>query len=89
MTVADFGEEGLGDGTWIVGSDIQLGNYRSAGARHGQPGYCAWTTRSGSAANSRIIDFGSANVGEQTVVEINAAVKAFTSANCEPWMKVK
>lgn len=88
VPVSDIAERGLGDGTWLVGTDLQLGSYRSAGAMQGRPGNCAWATRSGPTGNSRVIDSGSAGIAESMTVQIHQAVKAFTSTNCEPWLKV-
>lgn len=80
--------EGIGDGTFLVGTDIQLGTYRSAGATPGVIDFCTWSTRAGASTNSKIIDFGTANADEPMVVEIGKSVKAFKSSGCEPWMKV-
>jgi hypothetical protein len=79
---------GIGDGTHIVGVDIQPGTYRSAGATPSFIELCMWSTKSGASSNSNIIDIGSANADEQQVVEIGRGVKAFESNGCEPWEKI-
>lgn len=80
--------KGIGDGTHIVGTDIERGTYRSSGAEPGLFEFCYWTTKAGASSNSKIIDMGSANADEQQVVEIGSGVKAFESNGCAPWTKV-
>jgi hypothetical protein len=76
--------EVVGDGTYVVGTDVQPGTYRSAGVREGAPGRCAWRTRAGTATVAR----GGGTAGERQVVEITEKVTAFETAGCTPWVKV-
>jgi len=78
----------IGEGTYIVGVDIEPGTYRSTGAKKGLFEFCSWRTLAGPSDNSDIIDIGSANADEPMVVEIGPEVKAFKSSNCEPWQRV-
>ncbi|MDN5931012.1 MAG: hypothetical protein L0I24_08120 [Pseudonocardia sp.] len=83
------GDDGtIGDGTHIVGVDIEPGTYRSSGAEAGLFELCAWFTKDGPSSNSGIIDFGTGNVDEAQVVEIGSGVKAFESQGCEAWTRV-
>lgn len=79
--------EGIGDGTHIIGQDMEPGTYRSTGAKQGLFEFCHWATKSGASSNSDTVDFGTANANEPMVVEIGKNVKAFESSNCEPWIK--
>ena len=79
----------VGNGTWIVGTDLQPGTYRSAGAKPGFIELCTWITRAGVGGNSDIIDIGNtADRGGQQVVQIGGKVKSFESSGCESWVKI-
>jgi hypothetical protein len=78
----------FGDGTWIVGTDIEPGTYRSSGATPGFFEFCSATTRSGASSNSDMIDWVTANANEPVVIEIGPKVKAFDVSGCEPFVKV-
>ena len=76
------GNEGFGDGTWLVGDDIQPGRYRVVPG-----GLCYWARLSGlSGALTEIL----ANdlPGGPTYVEILPTDTAFTSRGCAMWSKV-
>jgi hypothetical protein len=81
--------EGIGEGTHIVGVDIEPGTYRSSGATPGLFELCLWSTKDGPASNADVIDFGTANTDERQVVEIASDVGAFESSGCEPWQRVE
>lgn len=76
----------VGNGTFIGGTDMKPGKYRTAGAREGIVQLCSWYT-----APDDTID----NIIEQGVVnEVDApgyvTVKTgqyFTSHGCKPWVK--
>lgn len=92
VTTADAGSNeeepsGIGSGTFIVGQDIQPGTYKSAGAEEGMFEFCSWSIQKGPNTNSGILDFGTANANEQMVVKIGKNAGAFTSSNCEPWVR--
>lgn len=80
--------DGIGDGTHIVGTDIEPGTYRTTGAAPGLFELCLWSTKDGPSSNSDIIDLGTANVDEAQVVEIDGSVGAFESQGCAPWTRV-
>lgn len=81
-------DDGIGDGTHIVGIDISPGAYRSPGARHGLFPFCSWSTHSGGSSNSPLLDVGTPGADEPQVVEIAGAVAAFRTIGCEPWRLV-
>jgi hypothetical protein len=78
----------IGNGTHIVGTDIQPGTYRSAGAEPGIFELCVWSTLDGPSSNSNTLDFGTANADDQQVVEISESVGAFETSGCSPWERV-
>ena len=78
----------FGEGTQVVGVDVEPGTYRSTGAKKGLFEFCSWRTLAGPSDNSATLDFGTANADEPMVVEIGPEVGAFKSSNCEPWQPV-
>lgn len=78
----------IGDGTWLVGTDIQPGTYRSPGATP-RINFCWWGRLSDTTGDAHAITAsGTANAGEQIVVTISPADRAFKATNCEPFVKV-
>lgn len=73
-----------GDGTFIVGTDITPGTYRTTGPAGIN---CYWERVSGLGGSfGEIIANG--NAKGQTVVTIAASDKGFTSKGCQDWVKV-
>lgn len=71
-----------GDGTWLVGDDIQPGTYRA----QGEGDRCYWQRLSGLSGESqdRITNYlGSAT----TTVEISASDVAFETSRCGEWVR--
>jgi hypothetical protein len=69
------------DGTWMVGTDVKPGTYRS------KSDDCYWSRLKNTSG-----DLGSilANgLGANQIVTIKKTDKAFTSADCAPWTRVK
>lgn len=75
-------DEGIGDGTWIVGVDITPGTYGSDGARPGQ--LCQASTHAGRDADSDLVDWITATDGP-IVIEVGDDVGALVTLGCEPW----
>lgn len=73
-----------GDGTFLVGKDIQAGTYRSEGKNtYG----CYWARLSDTTGeSSAIIANGSAQ--GPAIVKIAAGDKAFQTTDCKPWKKI-
>lgn len=71
-----------GNGTYLVGTDIQAGTYRSTGNSG-----CYWSRLSGLSGGLGDI-IANANVDGQAVVTIAASDKAFETARCSDWQKV-
>jgi hypothetical protein len=75
------------DGQWLVGVDIQAGTYR-AEVPIGSPG-CTWErTASTDGTVASILESGTANEGEQLVVNVRTTDKVFLSAGCGSWTRV-
>lgn len=69
------------DGTYIVGTDLTAGTYRSAAS----PG-CYWGRLSGfGGTNEQIIANDNTDAG--AIVTISASDKGFSSSSCGPWIK--
>lgn len=68
------------DGLFMVGTDIQPGNYASAGPVEG--GTCYWK-RMGDLHGGEIID--NAFSKKPQVITIEATDKAFKTSGCQPW----
>ncbi|MDN5931873.1 MAG: hypothetical protein L0I24_12560 [Pseudonocardia sp.] len=80
----------VGEGTYLVGSDVQPGTYRSAGATTVMGfNFCSWRRLSDtSGESSAVIASGTGNAGEQQVVTIAATDRAFDVSGCEPFVKI-
>ncbi|MCG7610858.1 hypothetical protein, partial [Mycobacterium sp. CnD-18-1] len=68
------------DGLFVVGTDIQPGNYASAGPVEG--GTCYWK-RMADLHGGDIID--NAFTKKPQVITIEATDKAFKTSGCQPW----
>ncbi|MGE3288514.1 MAG: hypothetical protein AB7J32_20785, partial [Pseudonocardia sp.] len=78
----------FGDGTWVVGEDIQPGTYKSTGAQPGIFELCSVTTLAGDTSDSDIIDWQTANADEPVRIKVTGKVKAVKSTGCEDFVKV-
>jgi hypothetical protein len=69
------------DGTYIVGTDLTAGAYRSSASAS-----CRWERLSGFGGTlDQIIADGGTDTG--AIVTISASDKGFSSSNCGPWTK--
>ena len=74
------------DGQWLVGADIQAGNYRAV-VPVGSPG-CSWErTESTDGTAASVLESGTAKEGEQLVVNVRATDKVFQSNGCGTWTR--
>ena len=71
-----------GNGTWLVGEDVQPGTYKSDGARA-----CYWARLSGLSGELDDI-LANQNVRGQAVVTISATDRAFETDGCGSWARV-
>lgn len=79
----------FGDGTWVVGEDIEPGTYKTAGAREGMFEYCQITTHSDTEADSdKTLDWKNGNANEPIRVKISGKVKSVNATGCEDFVKV-
>jgi hypothetical protein len=72
------------DGTYLVGTDIQPGLWRSDGGTDGMP--CYWKRLSGLSGSLDDIIQNNVSDGPQ-VVQIQPTDKAFVTAHCQNWHK--
>jgi hypothetical protein len=70
------------DGTWLVGTDIKPGTYRSSSNAD-----CYWARLKNTSGDLAAI-LANGNGGNQ-VVTVKKTDKAFESARCAPWTKVR
>jgi hypothetical protein len=79
---------GIGDGTYVVGTDIKPGLYKTSGpADTGALANCYWERdRDLSGGMDSII--ANDNASGPTTVQISASDKAFKTSGCAPWVKV-
>jgi len=80
-------DEFAGDGTFVVGDDIQAGTYRSAGPQGGLISFCSWERLSGTSGEVGDVIAANATKG-RTTVTIAATDKAFTTTGCKSRQKV-
>jgi hypothetical protein len=75
----------FGDGVFVVGEDIEPGEYRSAGPDESNPVGCYYAWKTGTGSDADIIDN---NIVEgQTRVTLNDG-DVFESTSCEQWEQV-
>lgn len=79
----------FGDGTWIVGADIEPGTYRSTGAQEGVFEFCSYSRLRDASSDGDTLSWGTANANEPIVIAIKASDGAFKSAGCATFTKVK
>ena len=73
-----------GDGTFLVGKDIQAGTYRSEGKnKYG----CYWARLSDTTGEGSAI-IANGNAQGPAIIKIAAADKAFQTTDCKPWKKI-
>lgn len=83
-TVPDIPDGGFGDGTHLVGDDIQPGTYRN----DGETGRCYWKRLSGFGGTLDDI-IANAHPEGQSFVTIDSSDAAFESKNCGTWEPVE
>ena len=84
VTAKPAGPSGeFGDGTWIVGTDIKPGTYRTANAS----GLCYWARLSGMTGDLDDV-LANGNPDKSTTITIRKTDKAFQSERCGTWQRV-
>lgn len=78
----------FGEGTWIVGVDIEPGTYRSTGAKEGLFEFCSYKRLKEPTSDSDSLSWGTANANEPIVIAIKPTDGAFQSSNCDTFTKV-
>ncbi len=77
-------EPGFGDGTWLVGTDIEPGRYRATDGRS-----CYWERLAGlSGSFSDIIANGNED-GASAVVDVAETDRAFSTERCGRWTQLE
>ncbi len=77
-------DDRIGDGTYLVGSDIEPGIYF---AESKEGGFCRWLTLSGFTGRSR--DISASGIGvKRGIVHLRPDAGGFLSLGCEEWAKV-
>ncbi|HEY2207364.1 MAG TPA: hypothetical protein VGH99_23140 [Pseudonocardia sp.] len=77
----------IGDGSYLVGTDIQPGVYHSAGPVSPAVPYCYWARqRDDSGEMSSLITHD--NVGGPATVTVRSTDEVFSTSGCQPWMRV-
>ncbi|MGW2235227.1 hypothetical protein [Streptomyces sp. NPDC001759] len=73
-----------GDGTFLVGKDIQAGTYRSEGKNKDS---CYWARLSDTSGEASAIIANGNDIGP-AIVKVAAGDKAFQTTDCKPWKKI-
>ncbi|MCU1653468.1 MAG: putative secreted protein [Pseudonocardia sp.] len=76
-----------GDGTYVVGTDIQAGSYRTTGPARSVIPNCYWTRNSDTSGELSSIIASDITQGPTTVT-IKPTDGAFHTSGCQPWTKV-
>jgi len=75
-----------GDGTYLVGTDVKAGTYRSATPSSGNCYWARLSNTDGTGDTSGIL--ANNNSAGSSIVTIKASDKAFNTSGCETWTKV-
>lgn len=81
--------DGIGPGVWLVGTDVQPGTYRSAGAATADD-YCMWSRHDSAAGgpfDGIIASDGQFGPG-QMIVTVDAGDVLFRTSGCAPFTKI-
>jgi hypothetical protein len=76
-----------GEGTFVVGSDIKAGTYKTAGAEESVIPNCYWARLKGTSGTFKDIITNSNSDGPTTVT-ISSSDGAFKTSGCKTWKKV-
>lgn len=85
---ADGPRTNFGDGTFVVGTDIQPGIYRTDGPYQRPVPGCYWARLSGLGGTTAEI-IANASGNGPTTVTVRAGDAAFESSGCLPWAKIE
>jgi hypothetical protein len=77
----------IGEGQWIVGVDVDPGNYRTKGAQEGLVQYCVWSVRKNDNPSAEVMDFGSADKVDQPGLVTLKDGQYFTMAGCQDFVR--
>ncbi|GAB2769216.1 hypothetical protein [Streptomyces bullii] len=75
-----------GDGTYVVGTEIEPGTYRTGGPQDSAIPNCYWARLSGTSGEPNEI-IANGNTAGPTTVTISASDRAFQTTGCETWKK--
>ncbi|MEU5954368.1 hypothetical protein [Streptomyces sp. NPDC047525] len=75
-----------GDGTFVVGTEIKPGTYRTAGPADGDIDSCYWARLKGTSGDAGDIITSGVTKGPATVT-ISPGDKAFQTGDCKDWKK--
>ncbi|MEE9415692.1 MAG: hypothetical protein V3V01_10435 [Acidimicrobiales bacterium] len=73
----------VGNGDWIVGSQVKPGIYRANRAKR-----CTWSRKSGLGGSASEIVAGSSLPSRKVLVKIERSDQAFSSNGCGPWVRI-
>jgi hypothetical protein len=76
-----------GDGTYVVGSDIKAGTYKTTGPEESTIPNCYWARLKGTSGDFEDI-ITNGNATGQTTVTISSSDGAFQTNGCKTWKKV-
>lgn len=75
---------GIPEGEWSVPDQVKPGQYRSTGAKQGIFELCSATTRD---AAGNVLDWKTANAGEQVLITVSSKAATFSNTGCETFVK--
>lgn len=78
----------FGDGTHVVGQDIEAGTYKTAGPSSSSFGACYWARLSNTSGEFDAIITNGVPTGQATVT-IRSGDAAFETSGCQTWTKVR
>ena len=77
----------IGEGEWLVGTDVAPGTYRTSGAVDDAYPACAWVVRKDDDQNSPVIDVGASDKVNAPGRVVLKKGQVFETSGCKGWVK--
>lgn len=78
----------IGEGMWLVGTDVPAGTYKTSGAKSGLIQFCTWTVHAREGSDAEILDFGSSDKTTEQGRVVLKKGQVFDTSGCQEWNRV-
>lgn len=77
----------IGEGMWLVGTDVASGTYKTAGAAESVLQFCSWSVKKSEDPGSDVLDFGSSSETKEPGRVVLKKGNIFETSGCQKWVK--